>query len=784
MTNAPRSNVRKADLPMLFEPNPPPSRRLSRKFLDYVGQWREHFFLKWKRRLSSEEEKRQASRAVDDLIALGLLTEFIRCRDQFALPPFEEIVTTNNSRSVHTLCAALHARASNVLIQAIFDPLQFSPTPEIPFDLAQSRFSDRIVNAGCKLFGPHLPFSLFGDFHQLCLARPIGTWQGKQARKNTARYAKGAHYTPSPLVDYLVSRLLAEAISDCNEDQGRRLRILDPSCGCGTFLIAAFRYILFSTAKKHPSGGSETLPSLQKALDIIETSIFGTDIDQHAVEWTQRLLLLSLWDTYRTSPAICSQAQDLRIPDISSNFACVDFLAQPVDAGSDLPVPFRKGADLIIGGPPFIRVQQLHKMQAAQLEKYKQDFETARSGQFDLYMLFIERSLHLLKDRGWLGFSVSNTFLRSVSGGMLRELIGRQAAMSEIVEFEDPKIYPDAITQIALLSLRKTRQPMRCRHVWIKGQGNLRRNLETLTQSDSPQTSQIETRNLSACACRSRNWKLQSLEEEQTLTQIQAAHPALGDLPIKIRQGISTGADDVFLLRSIRQDFSEHQIVEQRKSGRRFRIEAAALRPLVRGRDIKGYTRPKPRSVCLFPYDDNGCIFSEDRFFSDFPLAYQYVVAYRQILESRKLPNNTPWYSLRSSHPERTIRTPKLIASVIDSGCGFTLDDDDRFLCNGSVVCLFPDQITFDPYLLLGILNSKTFWMFIQHRSPTMGRGQHVYRTAVLKTVPFPVGDSNDACKKITELAKHMMTGRFVGRERRNLLSEIDKQVAIFYGVM
>ena len=106
MPNGAPIDVRKADLPRFFEPNPLPPRRLSKKFLDYVGQWREHLYLKWRWRLSSEEEKSQARCAVDDLIALTLLTEFIRHRDQFALPPFSEIVTASNPGSVQTLCAA------------------------------------------------------------------------------------------------------------------------------------------------------------------------------------------------------------------------------------------------------------------------------------------------------------------------------------------------------------------------------------------------------------------------------------------------------------------------------------------------------------------------------------------------------------------------------------------------------------------------------------------------------------------------------------------------------
>jgi len=100
------------------------------------------------------------------------------------------------------------------------------------------------------------------------------------------------------------------------------------------------------------------------------------------------------------------------------------------------------------------------------------------------------------------------------------------------------------------------------------------------------------------------------------------------------------------------------------------------------------------------------------------------------------------------------------------------------------VICLFPEPSVLDPYLFLAILNSGTFWTLIRHRAPTMGRGQHVYRAAVLKTLPIPVGESNGDHEKIARLVKQMLTNHVNNHERQNLLLEIDKLVAALYGVM
>jgi hypothetical protein len=80
-------------------------------------------------------------------------------------------------------------------------------------------------------------------------------------------------------------------------------------------------------------------------------------------------------------------------------------------------------------------------------------------------MLFIERALEFLADGGYLGFSVANTFIRTIGGDRVRRLIARRSRVIEILEFEDKEVYPEAVTQIALLSLAKGIPLTRSRHV-------------------------------------------------------------------------------------------------------------------------------------------------------------------------------------------------------------------------------------------------------------------------------------------------------------------------------
>jgi len=261
------------------------------------------------------------------------------------------------------------------------------------------------------------------------LARPLeaaffhfGTLETQRRRRDW-----GVHYTPAPVVEYLVRRTLGPHIDGGPAANGSTPRILDPSCGCGAFLVAATQVLLRSGAVANLSAGER--------LEVIGRAVFGTDIDEKAVWWTRRLLLLAIWASCVHDGLDVHDTATTALSTLDQNIIFADFLRfAGGPAGSEerrLPGSF----DVIIGGPPFIRLQDLHRTQPERVEEYKRQFASARCGSFDLYMLFIEKSLRLLCEGGRLGFSVSNSFLRSSSGRGLRELIAESATVEEIDHF-------------------------------------------------------------------------------------------------------------------------------------------------------------------------------------------------------------------------------------------------------------------------------------------------------------------------------------------------------------
>jgi len=620
----------------------------------------------------------------------------------------------------------------------------------IPVVVLALDWEKRIADALWLVFRDHpLPLSWFGDFHQLCVANPLGS-------DTSRRYERGIHYTPAPIVDYLVNTVLDRAFAGRSIDEIKGLRILDPSCGCGGFLIAALRHVL-RRLDNHAGGANDSRNSwLQERFDVLGGMLFGIDIDEQAVAWTNRLLLLAVWEASVVESQQMSQQRALVLPDLRRNIVCQSFLDVEPDS-------LHGHVDTIIGGPPFVRLRELYKSQREQMSRYRQQFRSARHGQFDLYMLFIEKALNVLVDGGCLGFSVSNSFIRTLGGDKIRRIIAQRSRVIEIVEFEDKEVYPEAVTQIAMLSLAKsTVLHQSSRHVLVKGVGNIRAKLNNLLYGNIGLASDLVTHDMPSHAFDWPDWHLLSHEDAVWLAHIRLVGRPLEQFLVGIGQGLNTGADDVFLMREVGRTFKQVVFGRSRVDDKTYRLEGDATRTVIRGRYIKGYQTPKSHDLCIFPYDSAGRVLLEDDLKTNFPHAYQYLMHYRPRLAERPATDSVPWYAACHKMPDFFQCSPKLVSSKISSSSGFTLTDNPIIVCHNSVVVIAPDASKIDPHYLLGILNSNIFWRFIRLTTPYMGCGRQVLRLSDVRRFPIPwpmTAEQRRLCETVGDLARQAMGG-------------------------
>jgi adenine-specific DNA methylase len=113
-----------------------------------------------------------------------------------------------------------------------------------------------------------------------------------------------------------------------------------------------------------------------------------------------------------------------------------------------------KGFDIIIGNPPYVRIQTLPKDHVG---FFNENYVSA-TGNYDIYALFVERGIQLLKPGGIVGFILPHKFFQAAYGQGLRKLISEQKVLMEVVNFRDNQIFEEASTYTCLLFLQKGRE--------------------------------------------------------------------------------------------------------------------------------------------------------------------------------------------------------------------------------------------------------------------------------------------------------------------------------------
>ena len=330
------------DMPRLLDPGWVPATSQTRKFWEYLHRWRASLFNRWIQEDRGNTQPADVARLVDHFLGTSLLLCYVRRWEAANVPRLQGCWVDSRAATSRNLATAIQASFPCPILRSVFDPAWVPVDASIPSAVFASDWEKRIADALWLVFHDHpLPLSLFGDFHQVCVANPLGSDASR-------RYERGIHYTPAPVVDYLVNTVLDRAFAGHSIDEIKGLRILDPSCGCGAFLIAALRYVL-RWLDDHAAEADDSKNSwLQECFDVLGGMLLGIDIDEQAVAWTNRLLLLAVWDASVVNFQQVPQQHAPAPPDLRKNFICRSFLDVEPDSTHG-------HVDTIIGGPPFAR---------------------------------------------------------------------------------------------------------------------------------------------------------------------------------------------------------------------------------------------------------------------------------------------------------------------------------------------------------------------------------------------------------------------------------------------
>jgi len=270
---------------------------------------------------------------------------------------------------------------------------------------------------------------------------------GKAHRKE-----QGIYYTPTYVVDYIVKNTVGELAKDKKFDL-KNIKILDPACGSGSFLMKAFDYLVTLDKKKNGevdqtkldlSGASATYG---RKVKILKNNIFGVDLDPKAVEIAQLNLLLKAAEKKHRLPTLQEK--------IKVGNSLFDEEKYAKKKAFDWESEFKEiiaqgGFDVVIGNPPYVDIKGMPPKQVDGLfEKYK-----SAENRINLYSIFVERAIQLLKNGGYFGFIIPNSILFNSSYTKMRRLLLDKVDLVKIVRMPD-NVFEEAKVETIILIFRK-----------------------------------------------------------------------------------------------------------------------------------------------------------------------------------------------------------------------------------------------------------------------------------------------------------------------------------------
>ena len=649
-----------------------------------------------------------------------------------------------------------------------------------------------------------LPVDVLGQVYEQFLGSVIYlSDNGHEAvveQKPEVRKAGGVYYTPTYIVDYIVQNTVGKLLEGKRPGPrggASKLRIMDPACGSGSFLIGAYEYLLDWHRDRYLEDGPEKWskqlyegPGGQWHLTIDEkkrillNNIHGVDIDSQAVEVTKLSLLIKVLEG-ESEQSLQTQLRmfhERALPDLSANIKCGNSLIGPdfydneqmvlldeeehyrinvFDWKDNFPQVFEgenPGFDAVIGNPPYLRIQGLKEYYSSQIEYFQAHFNSAVK-RFDLYLLFIEKGFDLLNKQGRLGYICPHKFTHADFGSGVREFLIERSAIESFVSFGNNLIFDQASTYTSVLLLRKGGQdPFSYYEFEDMPNAALQLRLSSLDEQDFANYS---LENLS-----NDPWVLTSNSFQDVLARLLHQPLTLKDVFDEVLVGVQSGIDEVHVLRDLGGDRDGILTLFSERANGQVEIEAGIVKPFLRGEDIDRYAEPQHSYYCIYPYrlvDEKTKIMEENELRREYPLGYAYLERYRsELTETRIRQKTNPkyWYSCHRSRNMSVFETNRLVTPEISFGCNMTTAPAGIYH-NTMVYSLLPSESQHERWeYWLGILNSSLLWQFLTNTGNVLRGGYFRFKTNYLNPFPIRTIDFSDA----EDAARHEKMVGLVGR--------------------
>ncbi|MEY3446902.1 MAG: hypothetical protein RIR45_1657, partial [Pseudomonadota bacterium] len=439
------------------------------------------------------------------------------------------------------------------------------------------------------------------------------------------------------------------------------LKVCDPACGSGAFLVAAFDVLLmeYNNVNEQIAAITGSLEVFNADKEILNSNLFGVDLNAESIEITK----LSLWlKTAKHGKPLESLEANLRVGNslVSIADGGLEFDAKAFDWTAAFPdIVARGGFDVIVGNPPYVRMERLKAFKPYLEKRY-----AVASDRADLYCYFFELALRLLRNGnsgGRIGFISSSTFFKTGSGQPLRAYLMQHAQIETVVDFGDLQVFEGVTTYPAIVVARRSGapDPQAAMRFW---------NVKNEVPKKFGEAFALEAQTMPQGQLRVQTWQFEGDALSKLRQKLMGQHPTLKETYGAPLYGIKTGLNEAFVIKRTERD----AIVAQDTHS------ADLLRPFLEGKDLKKW-RVEPQDLWLI-YIPKGRVNIDD-----YPAIKAHLWPFKAALEKRA--TKQEWFELQQAQEAYApkMQTTKLVYTRFMDTPIFCLDDKSGYYLNNAL---------------------------------------------------------------------------------------------------
>ncbi|MFZ1570383.1 MAG: DNA methyltransferase [Thiolinea sp.] len=570
------------------------------------------------------------------------------------------------------------------------------------------------------------------------------------------------------------------------------LKVLDPACGSGAFLIQALKRLLqehewLVSEKSRVNYEFRQVAVFDKAKayrEILAKNLYGVDVNAESVEITK----LALWlHTVMPGQPLSSLDGNILCGNslVDWDINCAEKPLSDAQLERINPFSYREafaevfaagGFDVIIGNPPYIKLQNMRRIQPEATDYWVSaknadgsvKFRSVQTGNYDIYLPFIEQSVGLLHPEGRMGLIAPNVWAVNDYGQGLREVLHETRRMDRWIDFKSYQIFDEAITYTALQFFTGKAVDGIKLHFALNGG-------DDLSSLDWSQVNALPYDNLPSADA----WQFMPEPERRLIEKLNTTCKRLDDPSITsaIFQGLITSADSIYHLTKLGEGKYVSHVDKEKPVA--VEIEDELMHPLVSGVEAKRYQTPKTETFILFPYDCSGDkpkLYSEVEMQTLFPKGWRYLEKYESVLRKRdggKL-NVDGWHQFGRNQSIDKQRFSKLLVPRLVKSLFCSVDSDGMFyMDNVDVGGVFVTHAS-DLFYIAGVVNAPVANFVWRRISKPF---QNDYRAANKQFIaPLPIPDADEEQKK--QVAKLAETLQELHTAYRDELQKLAKRLS------